>query len=242
MKKYLLTIIIAAGAFASQTANAQIGISVNIGPVGINMHRPVATNVVYDDFYYLPDVEAYYSVPEHCYYYMDGNRWVNAAYLPGYNRDYDWRSARRIEVHARRPFDNHGYYRNKFGGNSRRDWNRSWNNGRDYNRGNRAEYGNRYLDSPFDSNNRGRNDQRNNGYQNGSNRWNDRRDDNRNRGNDNKAYGPDRNQGGYLRNESRNENYNRRNGNENNRRGQRFVENDRRDSRPDLASVNRVAF
>ncbi|WP_311947479.1 hypothetical protein [Mucilaginibacter terrae] len=258
MKKFFLTIIIAASGLATQTANAQIGISIQIGP------RVVQRPVVYDDFYYLPEVEAYYSVPEHCYYYMDGRSWVSAAYLPGRYHDYDWRSARRYQVRTQRPFDNHDYYRNRFGGNAGRDWNRNWDNNqyanRGYDRRDNNRNDDRRFDSPYDSNNAGRggynqpnhgnydrinnwnrgNDNRNN------NNWNNNRNEDRNRQNDNRGYGPDRNQGGYLNNNSNNPNNNRGNDRNNNRgndnRGQRLVENGARDSRPDFGSVKRVAF
>lgn len=266
MKKLFLTIIIAASGLATQTASAQIGISIQIG-TGV-VHRPVAPVVVYDDFYYLPEVEAYYSVPEHCYYYMDGRRWVSAAYLPGRYHDYDWRYARRYQVRTQRPFDNHNYYRNRFGGNPGRDWNRNWDNNSYANRGYNGRDNNRYddrrFDSPYDSNNAGRggynqpdrsnNDRNNNWNRNddrrddnrNNNNWNNNRNDDRNRQNDNRGYGPDRNQGGYLNNNSNNPNNNRGNDRNNNRggnnNGQRFVENGARDSRPELASVKRVAF
>ncbi|MBS1525063.1 MAG: hypothetical protein JST19_05405 [Bacteroidetes bacterium] len=76
-----------------------------------------------DDYYYLPDVDAYYSVPEQCYYYNDGGSWVSAAYLPGAYRDYDWRSARRFEVRAARPFMHDDYYRARFNGVVFNGWN-----------------------------------------------------------------------------------------------------------------------
>jgi hypothetical protein len=153
MKKiYLLSAMVLAGLFANK---AQAQVSIHIGfnvPV-----RPVYApqpQVIYnddfddsDDYYYLPEVEAYYSVPLQCYFYNDGNRWVRAQYLPGAYRNYDWRSARRFEIRGRRPYMNHDAYRGRWGGNPNRgDWNRRDNNyasrgnngwgGRDDNRGN----------------------------------------------------------------------------------------------------------
>lgn len=183
MKKFVLSIIIAAGGLFTQAANAQVGVSVGVrlGPVVINVHKPVAPVVVYDDFYYLPEVEAYYSVPEHCYYYMDGNRrWTSAAYLPGRYRDYDWRYARRYEIHNQRPFDNHVYYRNRFGGNPGRNWDNNRYADRGNDRRDNRDYRRRYPDSPYDSNNAGRG-----GYTQ-PDRRNDNRGDNRNDRNNNR--------------------------------------------------------
>jgi hypothetical protein len=230
MKKFVLSIIIAAGGMLAQTAHAQVGVNVGVrvGPLVINVHKPVAPAVVYDDYYYLPDVDAYYSVPENCYYYMDDDRqWVNARYLPGRYHDYDWRNARRYEVRAQRPYNNHDFYRNKFGGR-RVD---NWNNYNQYaNRGperrNDRGYDRRFPDSPYDSNNVGGrgdnwNNRRDDDRDNSRNNWNkrdngrgDRRDDRKNN------WGQDRNQGGYP---GRNNNQN--DGRNNDQRGNQGMGN-----------------
>jgi hypothetical protein len=77
-----------------------------------------------DDYYYLPEVEAYYSIPLNRYFYYNDSRWISAAYLPGAYRSYDWRTARRFEVRGRRPYMNHDVYRGRWGGGFNRDWNR----------------------------------------------------------------------------------------------------------------------
>jgi len=189
MKKFVLSIIIAAGGLITQNAAAQVGVNVGlrIGPLVINLHKPIAPAVVYDDFYYLPEVDAYYSVPERCYYYMDGGgRWVNAAYLPGRYHDYDWRTARRYEVRAQRPYANHEYYRNKYNGNHGGNWgNDQYAYGRPQGRDDRGNYG-RLPSSPYDSNNTGgrggygQPNRNNGGYRNDDSRGNWGRDNDRN--------------------------------------------------------------
>ena len=81
-----------------------------------------------EDYYYLPEVDAYYSIPDQCYYYNDGGAWVSATYLPGAYRDYDWRSARRYEVRAPRPFMHDTYYRTRYNGVA---FNGHWDRGYD---------------------------------------------------------------------------------------------------------------
>jgi hypothetical protein len=103
-----------------------------------------------EDYYYLPDVDAYYSVPDQCYYYNDGGEWVSAAYLPGAYRNYDWQSARRFEVRAPRPYLHADYYRNRYNGVA---FNGQWNRGYDRSRG----YAN---DNHFNNDQYRRNDQR----------------------------------------------------------------------------------
>jgi hypothetical protein len=128
MKKLFLISAIAMSGLMYQTANAQIGVRFHIN-LGL---RPVyaAPAPVYADagYYYLPDVEAYYSVNEHCYYYQDGANWVSAAYLPGSYHNYDWQHARRFAVNEPQPYLHNNVYRARYGGVDHRDWGYSNNN------------------------------------------------------------------------------------------------------------------
>jgi len=71
--------------FFAYSGQAQISVNVNIGsppqwgPVGY-------TDVQY---YYLPDVEAYYDVPSSQFIYYSGGTWVHRTYLPSRYRNYD---------------------------------------------------------------------------------------------------------------------------------------------------------
>lgn len=123
MKKLFLISAIAISGMMVQTANAQIhlGLHVNLGgPVYV----PAAPVYADDDYYYLPDVQAYYSVNSRMYYYNDGYNWVSAAYLPGAYRDYDWTHARRFEVRGDRPYLHDDVYRARYGAAEHFDWNR----------------------------------------------------------------------------------------------------------------------
>jgi hypothetical protein len=141
MKKLILVSAIAISGLFYNTANAQIrvgfGIRFNAPRIYVPQRVVVAEQapVVYnepvnydgnEDYYYLPDVDAYYSVTGQCYYYNDGGNWVSAAYLPGAYRDYDWRSVRHFEVRAPRPFMHDDYYRNRYNGVA---FNGQWNRG-----------------------------------------------------------------------------------------------------------------
>ena len=138
MKKLVIISAIAISGMFYNTANAQIRVhfGLNFWPHRVYVRPAVvdvqAAPVVYadddqanydasDDYYYLPDVGAYYSVNEQCYYYFDGDNWISAAYLPGEYRDYDWRNARRYEVRAPRPYLHDDMYRAKFHG-ATSDW------------------------------------------------------------------------------------------------------------------------
>ncbi|WCT10122.1 hypothetical protein [Mucilaginibacter jinjuensis] len=205
MKKLAIILAVgAAGLLNVKPANAQIhlGLNLHFGNVGAHVVVAPPVQVVNynaydndDDFYYLPDAEAYYDVAQQCYYYNDGEQWIHAAYLPGRFRDFDWRNARHYEVRARRPYMNHDQYRTRFGGFDPR----------------MGGYDNRYA-------NRGGFDHRddNRGGWNGDNRGGfDHRDDNRggwngdnrnqqpNRGN----YGQPQQNNGGQQNQGRGGNY-----------------------------------
>ena len=136
MKKLIIISAIALSSLVYNTADAQIGFRVGFrfGP-----HRVYAAPAVVeqapvyndndDDYYYLPDVDAYYSVNEQCYYYFDGDNWISAAYLPGEYRDYDWRNARRFEVREARPYLHNDVYRSRYNGNTG-NWARNNDNNR----------------------------------------------------------------------------------------------------------------
>jgi len=146
MKKLILISAIAVSGLFYNSANAQIRVHFGIRfaprPVYVPARVVVAApaQVEYnepanydgdEDYYYLPDVDAYYSNTENCYYYNNGDSWVSATYLPGAYRDYDWRSARRYEVRAHRPYLRNDFYRARYDGVA---FNGRWNE-RVYDRG-----------------------------------------------------------------------------------------------------------
>jgi len=110
MKKLVLLIAICICGLMSQTSYAQVSIRANIslqpiwGPVGYD----------YVEYYYLPEVEAYYNVPTHMFYYMENGRWVNRPYLSGRYRNFDLYNARKIVVNEPRPYLRHQQYRTRY--------------------------------------------------------------------------------------------------------------------------------
>lgn len=168
MKKSVILSAILFGSLVYSTAEAQISIHLGFNvPVRRVVYAPAPQPVetVYnddfddsDDYYYLPEVEAYYSLSRHCYFYNDGARWISAAYLPGAYRNYDWRAARHFEIRGRRPYMNHDIYRGRWGGNDNRgDWNRGNYAGRGYDNRN-------YGGGGFNRGGYGGYQPRNNGY------------------------------------------------------------------------------
>lgn len=205
MKKVALISAIALSGLFYSNANAQLlQIGLHLGGGRPVVEAALVTPSVAvrysnaDQYYYMPEVDAYYSPYERVYYYNDGGRWVSNAYLPGEYRNYDWRTARRYEVRAHRPYLNADVYREKYRGNAR-DWNR--------------------RDDRFDNRNDRRNDgprfERNNDYrgaEHADNRgWNNgnRRDDRNDRGQGNYNQQPQQN---WPSQPSRNDNNNQQQG------------------------------
>ena len=183
MKNLILMSAIAMSGLFNQTAIAQTGfhINVNLGS------RPVVIRqvpVYHDaDYFYLPDVEAYYSVNQNSYYYQEGGRWVNAAYLPGRYHDYDWQHVRRFAVNEPRPYLHNDAYRARYGGfEGRRDWNsREGQDNRAY--AERGHFDNVRDQGYFDDRNNNRYDGRRNDRSDERNNYRQQNNDRDNRGN-----------------------------------------------------------
>lgn len=111
MKK-LLTLALVVFCLSHQQAGAQVrlGFSVNIGS------QPDWGPTGYDhvDYYYLPDVDAYYNVSNKQFTYMEGNRWVTRTSLPGRYRNYDLYNGYKVVVNEKNPWNRASYYRNNY--------------------------------------------------------------------------------------------------------------------------------
>ena len=97
----------------ANTTTAQLSVNVNIGappswgPVGY-------TNI---DYYYLPDVQAYYDIRASQFIYFGNNRWVRSRYLPRQYRNYDLYSGYKVVLnnyHGRTPYNNFKNHRRDY--------------------------------------------------------------------------------------------------------------------------------
>lgn len=148
--------------FLSSLTQAQVSINVNIGtppswgPAGYS-------NV---EYYYLPDVQAYYDIRASQFIYLNNGRWIRTRNLPGQYRNYDLYNGYKVvlkDYHGARPytyFKNHRtkYYRGYKGSPQRTIGNRD-DNRKDYdnerNDRNRRNNDNRDNNDNKEKNNKG---------------------------------------------------------------------------------------
>ena len=148
MKKIIFAAALVFSCMLFKTADAQVRFSlgVNIGS------QPEWGPVGYDrvNYYYLPDIDAYYDVPAHQYVYLQNNVWVHSVYLPARYRNYDVYNGYKVVVNERNPWERNNVYRvryAKFKGRKGQEiirdsrdekYREHWNNGKgnDHGRGN----------------------------------------------------------------------------------------------------------
>ena len=113
MMKAIKLIAIGIILFATNVIHSQISVNVNIGsppawgPVGYS-------NV---DYYYLPDVEAYYDIRASQFIYFGGGNWIRATYLPGRYRNYDLYNGYKVvltDYHGPRPYTYYKSHKAKY--------------------------------------------------------------------------------------------------------------------------------
>lgn len=109
MRYYFVLIITLCLLGISSTLNAQVNV--------INLEsQPIwgPTGYDYVENYYLPDIEAYYNVPQHRYYYYNNGRWRNSSYLPLSLINHDYYNSYKVVVNEKEPWRNHKNYKEKY--------------------------------------------------------------------------------------------------------------------------------
>jgi hypothetical protein len=102
MKTLFLILLVVTGSVISRTATAQVNVNINIGS------QPAWGPVGYDyvEYYYLPDIEAYYYVPRRQFVYLSNGRWVFVTSLPSRYRSYNLYSGYKVVINQPRPYLN----------------------------------------------------------------------------------------------------------------------------------------
>ena len=111
MKKIFFTAAIILGCLSFKAANAQVHFS-----VGVNIGaQPEWGPVGYDhaDYYYMPDIDAYYDVPAHQYVYYENNAWVRGGVLPP-RYHFDRYHTYKVVVNERNPWEHQARIRARY--------------------------------------------------------------------------------------------------------------------------------
>lgn len=90
------------------STQAQVSVNVNLGtPPVWAPANPVATQ-----YYYLPDIDAYYDVPAARFIYVRNGQWVRAERLPSRYRAYDLRKGQVVYLTDYRGKSPYSYHKN----------------------------------------------------------------------------------------------------------------------------------
>lgn len=110
MKKLTILTALLVILLAGQQATAQVSVSVNIGV------QPVWGPVGYDyvNYYYLPDIDAYYDVPAHVFVYNEGGVWVRRPGLPPAFASYDLYHGYKVVINDPNPWLRNQVYHDKY--------------------------------------------------------------------------------------------------------------------------------
>ncbi len=114
MKKVLLAATLVIGSIMYTSADAQVRVSINAnftrqpswGPAGYD----------YAQFYYLPDINAYYDVQARQFICFNRGSWVYTTALPGSYRNYDLYRGYKVVMNEPRPYVNNYVHRSKYRG------------------------------------------------------------------------------------------------------------------------------
>ena len=109
MRRLLLLIL---AVFLSNTADAQLSVRLNFNIDRQPIWGPAGFDHV--EYYYLPDIEVYYNVPQQRYYYNERGRWISRSTLPSRYRGFDVYNSYKVVLNEPAPYRNHNKYRDQY--------------------------------------------------------------------------------------------------------------------------------
>jgi hypothetical protein len=112
MKKIIFGAVLLLSSFMFKTADAQLKINLNLNIGSQPDWGPVGYDHV--EYYYLPDIDAYYYVPGHYYVIQQGNSWIHATTLPARFRNYNLYTGYKVVVNQQDPWRNQAAIRAKY--------------------------------------------------------------------------------------------------------------------------------
>jgi hypothetical protein len=111
MKRILLAVVFGVASLSSIDTKAQVSVNINIGS------QPQWGPSGYDhvDYYYLPDIDAYYNVPNKQYIYLNNGNWVFNSNLPSRYRNYDLYNGYKVVINSPKPYLSHKIHVKEYG-------------------------------------------------------------------------------------------------------------------------------
>lgn len=103
--RHLLVLILAV--FIASTVDAQVRVNLSF-----NVDRqPIWGPTGYDhvEYYYLPDIDVYYNVPQQRFFYNERGRWISRSSLPSRYRGFDLYNSYKVVVNEPAPYRNAKY-------------------------------------------------------------------------------------------------------------------------------------
>lgn len=113
MKKIIFGVALVLSSFTVKLADAQLKINLNLN-IG---SQPEWGPTGYDhaEYYYFPDIDAYYYVPGHQYVYYQNNNWVRTTALPSRYRNFNVYNSYKVVINQPEPWRNAAAVRAKYG-------------------------------------------------------------------------------------------------------------------------------
>lgn len=99
--------------FASSSIKAQVSVNVNIGAAP--SWGPIGYSQV--DYYYLPDIEAYYDIRRSQFIFFSNGNWIKSRYLPRQYRNYNLYTGYKVvlnDYHGSTPYYNFKNHKSKY--------------------------------------------------------------------------------------------------------------------------------
>lgn len=112
MKKLIFASALVLSSLLFKTADAQLKINFNLNIGSQPDWGPVGYDHV--EYYYMPDIDAYYYVPGHQYIYLQNNAWIRTTTLPARYRNYDVYNGYKVVINQPEPWRNQAAIRAKY--------------------------------------------------------------------------------------------------------------------------------
>ena len=113
MKKKILPIAIVLSVILMYTADAQVRVNLNVN-IGQRPAWGLPGNYT-GDFYYFPEIDVYYNIPQRRFVYLDRGHWIYVNELPRAYRGFDLYRGHKIVINDPNPFVRPHYYRERYG-------------------------------------------------------------------------------------------------------------------------------